>query len=109
MCKWVELFGGGGGVKRSEKVFTDENRDIEIHKRGNQESIRKMEARKRWRIFVCRSKRIRGGHGVVVLQITVQKLQMERKVVTVRRCLEQNFLSNPRRIHSEKEDEEKEK
>jgi hypothetical protein len=27
----------------------------------------------------------------------------------VRRCLERSFLSNPRRIHSEKEDEEKEK
>ncbi len=27
----------------------------------------------------------------------------------VRHCLEWNFLSNPRRIHSEKEDEEKEK
>ncbi len=29
--------------------------------------------------------------------------------MTVQRCPERNFLSNPRRIHSEKEDEEKEK
>jgi hypothetical protein len=29
-------------------------------------------------------------------------------IVIVRRCLERNFLSNPRRIHSGKEDKEKE-
>jgi hypothetical protein len=31
-----------------------------------------------------------------------------RKSKFVRRCLKQNFLSNPRRIHSKEEDEEKE-
>jgi hypothetical protein len=51
-----------------------ENREMHRYK-----SIWKMEARKRWRT-VSRSKGIRGGH-CDVLQISVQKLQMERKVV----------------------------
>jgi hypothetical protein len=40
----------------------------------------------------------------------IVELQSVAKMVSVdvRRCLKQNFLSNPRRIHSKEEDEEKE-
>jgi hypothetical protein len=34
--------------------------------------------------------------------------QRRTGTLCVRRCLKQNLLSNPRRIHSEEEDEEKE-
>ncbi len=74
----LNYWGGGGGDEKSEEVALIysqitkyEGGNREMHTRSNEKSIRKMEARKRWRIFVCTSERIRGGHGVVVLQISV--------------------------------------